>query len=50
MKTELKKVYSSPGFNRFVDGMSEDKLKAFIRKLKRKGIKIEYLNIGGGWV
>jgi DNA-directed RNA polymerase subunit beta len=32
---ELKKVYSSPEIDRVVDGMSEDKLKAFIGKLKR---------------
>ncbi len=35
LKMELKKVYSSPEIDRVVDGMSEDKLKAFIGKLKR---------------
>jgi DNA-directed RNA polymerase subunit beta len=35
LKRELKSAYSSPEFGGFVDGMSEDKLKAFIRKLKR---------------
>ncbi len=35
LKMELKKVYSSPEIDRVIDGMSEDKLKAFIGKLKR---------------
>jgi DNA-directed RNA polymerase subunit beta len=35
LKQELKKIYSSSGFDSFIDGLSEDKLKAFIRKLKR---------------
>ena len=35
LKQELKKIYSSPEFDSFVDGVSEDKLKAFIGKLKR---------------
>ncbi len=35
LKRELKTAYSSPEFGSFIDGMSEDKLKAFIRKLKR---------------
>jgi len=35
LKQELKNTYSSPEFDRFIDGVSEDKLKAFIGKLKR---------------
>ena len=35
LKKTLKNLYSSPEFNRFIDGATEDQLKAFIRKLKR---------------
>ncbi len=35
LKRELKSAYSSPEIGSFIDGMSEDKLKAFIKKLKR---------------
>ena len=35
LKQELKNIYSSSDFDSFVDGLSEDKLKAFVRKLKR---------------
>ncbi|MEN6321791.1 MAG: DNA-directed RNA polymerase subunit beta [Syntrophaceae bacterium] len=35
LKQELKSVYSSSEFDSFIDGMSEDELRAFVRKLKR---------------
>ena len=35
LKQELKNIYSSPEFDRYIDGVSEDKLKEFIGKLKR---------------
>ena len=35
LKKELRSIYSSPDFDRFIDGISEDKLKEFIIKLKR---------------
>ena len=35
LKQELKNIYSSSDFDSFIDGLSEDKLKAFVRKLKR---------------
>ncbi|MBM4271750.1 MAG: DNA-directed RNA polymerase subunit beta [Deltaproteobacteria bacterium] len=35
LKKTLKNLYSSPEFNRFIDGATEEQLKAFIRKLKR---------------
>jgi DNA-directed RNA polymerase subunit beta len=35
LKQELKNIYSSPEFDRYIDGVSEEKLKEFIGKLKR---------------
>jgi DNA-directed RNA polymerase subunit beta len=35
LKKELRSIYSSPEFDRFIDGISEDKLREFISKLKR---------------
>jgi DNA-directed RNA polymerase subunit beta len=35
LKKELRSIYSSPDFDRFIDGISEDKLREFISKLKR---------------
>lgn len=35
LKQELKNIYSSSEFDGFVDGMSEDELRTFVRKLKR---------------
>ena len=35
LKKELRSIYSSPDFDRFIDGISEDKLREFIGKLKR---------------
>jgi DNA-directed RNA polymerase subunit beta len=35
LKKELRSIYSSPDFDSFIDGISEDKLREFISKLKR---------------
>jgi DNA-directed RNA polymerase subunit beta len=34
LKKDLKNIYSSPEFDRFVDGASDEEIRAFIRKLK----------------
>jgi DNA-directed RNA polymerase subunit beta len=35
LKKDLKSIYSSPEFNRFIDGASDEEIKSFVRKLKR---------------
>jgi len=39
LRKEIKRVYSSPEFDRFVDGATEDVIRSFIRRLK-KGISV----------
>jgi len=39
LKKEMKRLYSSDEFNRFVDGASEDEVRSFVRRLK-KGISV----------
>jgi len=40
LKKELKEVYSSPEFDRFIDGASEEEIRQFVSRLKR-GILVE---------
>ncbi|MBU2234249.1 MAG: DNA-directed RNA polymerase subunit beta, partial [Proteobacteria bacterium] len=40
LKKELKEVYSSPEFDRFIDGASEEEIRHFVNRLKR-GILVE---------
>jgi DNA-directed RNA polymerase subunit beta len=40
LKKELKQVYSSPEFDRFIDGASEEEVRQFVSRLKR-GILVE---------
>ncbi|HET6490390.1 MAG TPA: DNA-directed RNA polymerase subunit beta [Syntrophales bacterium] len=39
LKKEMKRVYGSDEFSRFIDGASEDELRGFVRRLK-KGISV----------
>jgi len=40
LKKELKEVYSSPEFDRFIDGAGEEEIRQFVSRLKR-GILVE---------
>jgi len=39
LKCELKNIYSSPSFDHFIDGLSEEEMRSFVRKLS-KGIPV----------
>jgi DNA-directed RNA polymerase subunit beta len=39
LKKEMKRIYGSDEFNRFIDGASEDEIRGFVRRLK-KGISV----------
>ncbi len=39
LKKEMKRIYNSDEFNRFIDGASEDEIRTFVKRLK-KGISV----------